>query len=253
MDVLEQLQQIGLTKYESEAYATLVQHDSMTGYELGKQSHVPLSRIYEILERLLERGLVLVQPGEPPRYRAQEPEYFLGQVRASMEHTLNTLATSLTLLQHRQADGEFWVVRGKRNTLERVHRLLSEAREEVNLVMPAAHLAEMQEDLWQAQERGCRIYQVSASAMSAPDSVLVLCDQRLSLVGTLESQATVTSNPALTLTLRGYFEHQRLTNNHVGAEIIARESGTEWLAWEERKQRQLWNVKDKRDLAQFNS
>ncbi|EFH89839.1 TrmB family transcriptional regulator [Ktedonobacter racemifer] len=244
MDTLQLLQQIGLTKYEAEAYATLVQYDSMTGYELGKQSHVPLSRIYEIIERLVEKGLVLVQPGEPPRYRAQEPEYFLGQVRATMEHTLNTLAASLTLLHSRQPNDEFWVVRGQRATLERVHRLLGEAREDVDLVMPATYLAEMQEDLWQAQERGCRVYQASTTTMSTPDSVLVLCDRCLALVGTLSSQAIVTSNPALTLTLRGYFEHQRLTNDNARSNVVLPERGTAWLVWEERKQRLLWNVKN---------
>lgn len=243
MDTLQLLQQIGLTKYEAEAYATLVQYDSMTGYELGKQSHVPLSRIYEILERLVEKGLVLVQPGEPPRYRAQEPEYFLGQVRTSMEQTLNTLAASLTLLHSRQPSDEFWVVRGQRSTLERVHRLLGEAQEDVDLVMPAAHLAEVQEDLWQAQERGCSVWQASTTTLSAPDSVLVLCDRRLALVGTLSSQAIVTSNPALTLTLRGYFEHHRLTNTNARFDLVSRERGIAWLAWEERKQRQLWNIK----------
>lgn len=250
MDVLELLQQIGLTKYESEAYSTLLQHDSMTGYELGKQSHVPLSRVYEILERLMERGLVLVQPGEPPRYRAQEPEYFLGQVRTSMEQTLNTLAASLTLLHQKQASDDFWVVRGQQNILERVHRMLSEAETAIDIALPSTHLTEMREDLWRAQERGCHLYQVAASTLTVPDSVLLLCDQRLALVGTLRTQAVITSNAALSLTLQGYFEHHRLVvRNSVRAEVAPREQGTDWLAWEERKQRQLWNLNRKRDIA----
>jgi predicted transcriptional regulator len=59
MTTVELLQQIGLNKYEAEAYYTLLANEPLTGYELGKRSQVPLSRSYEVLERLTEkrRGL----------------------------------------------------------------------------------------------------------------------------------------------------------------------------------------------------
>ncbi len=81
MTTVELLQQLGLNKYEAEAYYTLLSRGPLTGYEVGKYSQVPLSRSYEILERLTEKGLALVQPGDPPRYIAQEPQRFLSHVR----------------------------------------------------------------------------------------------------------------------------------------------------------------------------
>src|SRR5690242_3289871 len=65
--MVDLLQQVGLNKYEAEAYAALLQHGPLTGYELVKRSEVPLSRSYEILERLASKGLALVQPGDPQR------------------------------------------------------------------------------------------------------------------------------------------------------------------------------------------
>ena len=94
MSVVELLQQIGLNKYEAEAYYTLLAQGPLTGYELGKRSQVPLSRSYEILERLAQKGLVLVQPGDPPYYAAEEAERLLGQVRSTMTATLDTLAVA---------------------------------------------------------------------------------------------------------------------------------------------------------------
>ena len=96
MTTIELLQQVGLNKYEAEAYYTLLSEGSLTGYELGKRSQVPLSRSYEILERLVQKGLALVQPGDPPRYAAQEPEQFLGQARSSM-----TASVTEPLSRHR--------------------------------------------------------------------------------------------------------------------------------------------------------
>src|SRR5215469_8121657 len=100
MTAVEQLQQVGLNKYEAEAYYTLLAEGPLTGYELGKRSQVPLSRSYEVLERLTKKGLALVQPGDPPRYIAEDPDRFLGHVRLRMTRTIDSLASSLATLAH---------------------------------------------------------------------------------------------------------------------------------------------------------
>ena len=113
MATVDLLQHIGLNKYEAEAYYALLTHGPLTGYEVGKFSQVPGSRSYEILERLLEKGLALVQPGDPPRYSAQDPHAVFERFRATMETTLNALATSLASLAPGDRMSEFWVVRGQ--------------------------------------------------------------------------------------------------------------------------------------------
>src|SRR5882757_9220995 len=107
---IELLQQLGLNKYEAEAYYTLLMQGPLTGYELGKRSQVPLSRSYDVLERLSQKGLALAQPGDPARYKALEPALFLGQIRSTMEHTLNTLASTLATASQATTSDEFWVV-----------------------------------------------------------------------------------------------------------------------------------------------
>src|SRR2546430_16269218 len=113
MTAIEQLQQIGLNKYEAEAYYTLLAEGPLTGYELGKRSQAPLSRSYEILERLTQKGLALGQPGDPPRYLAENPEQFLGQVRASMVERLDALTSALAPMGQPDGAGESWVLRGR--------------------------------------------------------------------------------------------------------------------------------------------
>src|SRR5262245_39429099 len=107
MTEIDLLQQIGLNKYEAEAYYTLLSQGPLTGYELGKRSPVPLSRSYEILERLTRKGLALVQPSDPPRYRATDPNLFLGQVRTTMAATLAALTEALSSLPQADTTGEF--------------------------------------------------------------------------------------------------------------------------------------------------
>src|SRR5262245_24180452 len=125
--VIDLLQRVGLNKYEAEAYAALLQHGPLTGYELGKRSAVPLSRSYEILERLTARGLALVQPGDPPRYAAEASEQFLGRTRATTVATLDALERALAELQPQALPEGFWVVRGQEHILALAGTYISQA------------------------------------------------------------------------------------------------------------------------------
>src|SRR5690348_18251080 len=147
MTPIELLQQIGLNKYEAEAYYTLLAEGPLTGYELGKRSQVPLSRSYEILERLTQKGMALVQQSDPPRYLAENPDQFLGQVRATMTERLDTLASALATLAQSNRAGEFWVLRGREAILNRVRTMIAGAQRTVDLSLATGDEDEVREVL----------------------------------------------------------------------------------------------------------
>ncbi len=250
MTPIELLQQIGLNKYEAEAYYTLVAEGPLTGYELGKRSQVPLSRSYEILERLSQKGLALVQPGDPPRYLAENPDQFLGQVRATMVERLDTLASALATMAKPDKAGEFWVLRGREPILNRVRTMISGAQSAVDLSLATGDEDEVREVLALSRARGCRIFQPSSTAENNPGlGVILLVDGREGLVGTLtpvnRCQAVVSANQALVSTLGEYFARQG--HREVAAPVALsaadhQDSQLNWLAWEERKQRRLWSL-----------
>src|SRR5947199_5433135 len=171
MTTVDLLQQIGLNKYEAEAYYALLTHGPLTGYEVGKYSQVPGSRSYEILERLLEKGLALVQPGDPPRYSAQDPYTVFDRFRATMETTLNALAISLASLAPVDRMGEFWVVRGQQNILAQARSMIANAQETLDLQLPAYF--DVAEHLMQAKARGCRIFRPMTGEQDGDIALLV--------------------------------------------------------------------------------
>ena len=242
MAAIDLLQQIGLNKYEAEAYYALLTHGPLTGYEVGKYSPVPGSRSYEILERLLGKGLALMQPGNPPRYSAQDPRTLVDRFRATMETTLNTLTMSLASLAPVDRMGEFWVVRGQQNILAQTRSMIANAQETLDLKLPVQF--DVAEQLMQAQTRGCRIFRVMTEEQGS-DNVLLLRGNREALVGTLtpadSCQAVVASNAALLEVLHGYFLDRRAPGRAL-SELPARSSqlhDVDWMDWEARKQRQL--------------
>ena len=256
MTAVEQLQQVGLNKYEAEAYYTLLAEGPLTGYELGKRSQVPLSRSYEILERLTQKGLALVQPGDPPRYSAEGPGRFLGQVRQAMTKTLDTLAVSLAALTGSRSEDEFWVLRGQQHVLARARAMVGGAQRTVNLYLSPAYAAELADDLVLAREKGCRILRASTVVQdhTEADVILLLVDEREILAGTLmpadRCQCVVSENRALVTALSSYFARLPYNTAPVSSPATTPQSDRlDWVAWEDRKQRRLWSLNSDNRVA----
>lgn len=252
MTTVDLLQQLGLNKYEAEAYYALLTRGPLTGYEVGKYSQVPGSRSYEILERLIEKGLALVQPGDPPRYCAQDPHVVFDRFRAAMEMTLATLTTSLASLAPADRMGEFWVVRGQQNILAQTQSLIATAQDTLDLQLPT-HF-DVAEQLQQAQARNCRIFRALTQAQDST-MALLLRDGRFALVGTLtppdSCQAVVTANAALLDVLHGYFLSRRAPGKALfeGPIKSSQPHDGDWMDWEARKQRHLRNMRSGNRVA----
>jgi sugar-specific transcriptional regulator TrmB len=243
------LQRVGLNKYEAEAYLALMVEGPLTGYELGKRSGVPLSRSYEVLERLARRGLALIQPGDPPRYLAEAPERFLAHTRADQEALLRDLAAALAELPRAVPADDFWVVRGRPNILRRARALIDEARR----ALLVGHVGgdELSDPIADARARGCRVTVRRLDSLTEPpgqpvraEPIVVLADDREALVGALgpaeQCQAVVSTNPALVLTVRGAgagWEAAPIRLAEPSGPDDARR--LDWLAWEDRKHRRL--------------
>jgi HTH-type transcriptional regulator, sugar sensing transcriptional regulator len=249
MTEIELLQQIGLNKYEAEAYYTLLSQGPLTGYELGKCSPVPLSRSYEILARLTQKGLALAQPGDPPRYTATHPDLFLGRVRTTMAETLAALTEALTSLPHADTAGEFWVIRGRQPILERTQAMIVGAHNTLDLHLPGQHDADIAhlQTVVHGQQRPVQTRLSLSDTREAP--ILLLIDGREALAGTLtpseQCQAIVSTNAALVALLNRYFSDAPVTEKPAltpAGKTAQPEEHLDWIAWEERKHRRLWHV-----------
>jgi sugar-specific transcriptional regulator TrmB len=247
--MIDLLQQVGLNKYEAEAYAALLRHGALTGYELGKRSEVPLSRSYEILERLSAKGLALVQPGDPPRYAAEPPEQFLDRTRAATTATLDALGRALAEAGPSSTPEGFWVVRGQAHILAYAHACIARAQRTLAVQIAPAQRAAVADALTQAQARGCRIVPPPSDPRADDAATLVLViDDREALVGTLtpadRAQAVASANRAFVAALGRSLEPQWQASP-AGKEP----QPLSWLDWEQHKQRRLLNVQPENRIA----
>jgi sugar-specific transcriptional regulator TrmB len=257
--MIELLQRVGLNKYEAEAYAALLRYGPLTGYELGKRSEVPLSRSYEILERLTTKGLALVQPGEPPRYAAEPPEQFLDRTRAATTTTLDALARALAEAGPSAIPEGFWVIRGQEHILAHANACIARAQRTLAVRIAPAQRVFVAEALAHARERGCRILSPPSDADTRAEdaaTLLLVIDDHEAMVGTLtpaeRAQAVVGANRAFVAALGRSFEPRRLAAPAQAAEpaTTSREpQPLSWLDWEQHKQRRLLNVQPENRIA----
>jgi HTH-type transcriptional regulator, sugar sensing transcriptional regulator len=243
MDALEMLQQLGFSSYEAAAYTALLARGPLTGYEVGKYSRVPLSRSYEILQRLQQKGLVLLQPGDPARYLAQDPQHMLANFRSGIEQTLDNLTTLLDRFPTVTAMHEFWVIRQRNNILTQFQNMIEHAQNSIMLTLPVDYTEHVSDALLKAQGRGCLVVRARPSIDKATHApLLLLIDNHQALIGTVEPadtcQAVSSTHEALLLAVRSYFDAGESRVDTIGSSAHPT-SAPGWLAWEERKQRRV--------------
>ncbi len=67
------LEELGLTEYESKTLSTLFNLKESEAPEVSRTAQVPKTRVYDVLDKLIERGLIIEISGRPKRYRVIEP------------------------------------------------------------------------------------------------------------------------------------------------------------------------------------
>jgi len=78
----ETLQELGLNKRESICYIALLELGSTKVGEILKKTEIPSSKIYEILDKLIKRGLVsYVIKNNVKHYQASNPEILINQIQ----------------------------------------------------------------------------------------------------------------------------------------------------------------------------
>jgi HTH-type transcriptional regulator, sugar sensing transcriptional regulator len=117
----KRLKQIGLNGYEARAYMVLVGHPRFKALELAVRAHVPRQKVYEVLDRLVEKGFALVVQERTKLFSAVEPGLaipaYLARKRRAAEQELAEQARTATALVE-DLSAAFSEGQGERGTLD---------------------------------------------------------------------------------------------------------------------------------------
>lgn len=154
------LEALGLTKYETNAYLSLLQLGVSDARELSRASGVPTSKIYETMVRLEALGLVEVQASRPRKFMAREVGEALDELKNAKRKEFEGLLKSLPSLESRlkirartsPKESTFWSVTTSWHDFANKH--LAKAAEAKDEVLIYVDLSGCFGDLLQAMREG---------------------------------------------------------------------------------------------------
>ncbi|MFH0974745.1 MAG: helix-turn-helix domain-containing protein [Spirochaetota bacterium] len=119
---------LGFSEYEAKAYVALTGTNPATAYELAKLSGIPTSKVYEVIARLLDKGIILYyNDKDKNRYIPIKYEEFLEGRRNKFENILNDVKLDLSGISKESDISYIWNLHDYDNLIEKTKRIIQEA------------------------------------------------------------------------------------------------------------------------------
>ncbi|GLO65178.1 TrmB family transcriptional regulator [Oceanobacillus kimchii] len=135
MEIIQQLKKLGFNEYESKSYTTLVQNGTSTAYQVSKISGIPRARIYDTLESLVEKGIVLKEEFEKSMVYSPLPvEIFLQKTLEEWKKTFRTIDMGLRELEIKQqnsTDNKVYTIKNQSTILNYCKELINKAEKRI--------------------------------------------------------------------------------------------------------------------------
>lgn len=161
MDLLDTLQSIGLTQYESKTFIALVSNGSNTPFQISKISGIPRARIYDTLDSLVDKGLAMrevINDGSKI-YQSIPIDVFLERQRQKWNDSYQVMENKLKILEKQKARTESYVstVQGEGSILSFCKTLIHQAEHQIMLSIWNPMYQELLPDLQEKAEKGCQL------------------------------------------------------------------------------------------------
>ena len=158
-NILKHLQHLNFSQYESKAYLSLLKQSKVTGYELAKNSGIPDSKIYAVLNKLLEKDVILALDSEPVKYTPIPPNDIIARMKDDYLQTLNSLHKSLNAVYQKKQSGDqyIWNLNGRQEIMRRVIEFIDHSQVSLYLSVWDEEVNGIKKSLYRAYERGVHI------------------------------------------------------------------------------------------------
>ncbi|MCX8158541.1 MAG: hypothetical protein N3D73_02625 [Candidatus Diapherotrites archaeon] len=101
-DNIEKLfNKMGLTEYESRVLSALIKKGEVEAPDISIMANVPKTRVYDVLEKLDKKQLVIPISGRPKKYKAIDPQKIVDILLNEKIKELESLKTEVELLKNK--------------------------------------------------------------------------------------------------------------------------------------------------------
>lgn len=133
--LIEEMKQLGLNQYEAKAYLKLLENSPVNGYALSKNSGVPRSRVYEVLNGLVKKQLVFEKNTDNGiLYYPLEPDLLIQKLKKNYESIIDHVKVETTQMFVKSKEHyESKVITGRKNIFDFIELLLENANHRVDI------------------------------------------------------------------------------------------------------------------------
>lgn len=154
--IIEEMKKLGLSEYEVKAYLTLLEDYPVNGYSLSKNSGIPRSRIYEVLDSLKSKQIVFDEIGESGnKYYPIEPNLLFKKLENDFNSALKMVTNYTDKIYNTEpTDNKLMVIKGIENIINFVKTLIINSNKRIALSIWEDELDFIKQELDAAQDRG---------------------------------------------------------------------------------------------------
>ena len=172
MIVNERLRELGFSKYEISCYLALVNHHPANGSQISRLSGVSRSRIYDILRKMLHKGLVN-EIGEG-LYLPLPPEELIKRLKSQFDSNLALLKEEVDRTSWRSDHEHIWTLRGLNETMGKAQEMTASAEKEIYIRCFPMEGRLIDSKLHQAVKRGVLVKYISMGPPLSPFEIQVV-------------------------------------------------------------------------------
>ncbi|HET8847886.1 MAG TPA: helix-turn-helix domain-containing protein [Nitrososphaeraceae archaeon] len=141
LDLVANLEEFGLSKYESMAYITLVSKGTLGASEIAYYSNLPRTKIYTTLKKLERKKLATISSQKPMIAAATQPNEAFGDIITLQERRLDSMHGILNNLEKLREEGKKSYEEKKYLILEpnivvkKIEELISSSKSNIDLIL----------------------------------------------------------------------------------------------------------------------
>lgn len=153
---LRVLSELGLNEYETKAYLTILEGGVVVAREISDRSGIPYAKVYQVLDSLVQKSMIIGDESRPKKFRAKEPKEAFYDRLSNLENDWKkqqsirkelirtTLPDLENLFHNSNVDVEeeqgVWNITGLANILSRISKLMILSNNQILITMGNTHL-----------------------------------------------------------------------------------------------------------------
>lgn len=167
--LIKVLHELGFSDYEAKAYLSLLEKSPSTGYALARNSGVPRSKIYEVLDGMVNRGDVFISQGEPIQYQPKPPSELIRARKNTISKQLETAEREFeNFFRDHSPNDLIWEIRGYQQIIERINSVIARASQTILLQIWDEDVPAIFDSLKLASQNGVSATIMMYGSMSIP-------------------------------------------------------------------------------------